>query len=285
MTPWIIRNIPFYKAFVRPHLGYTVLVWAPTAYKTRKLGYYNGNWGLPKTVYQDNWGHGPTPLSSRVTASQINDFIGTTNAWWLNQDFTSDPPSGPRSWFKLAFATEREFVDVLCSTASGVNSPLWMLDFPANGVNPRNLKIFECVRFKLVAINFANIFEKLRQSGQGHQQVNRKLLHFPCLLKINDAEMFSCHWKFSWSCSHFFACLWNSQFPLGCFHKLVRNPIMLCLHCFPYEIHEAHQGIVIELAIRVFILTHCILSKINLRNETSAAFWWTLVCFANLHNP
>ena len=30
--------------------------------------------------------------------------------------------------------------------------PRWMLDFPANGVNPRNLKIFEHVRFKLVAI-------------------------------------------------------------------------------------------------------------------------------------
>ena len=43
---------------------------------TRKLGYYNGNWGLPKTVYQDNWGHGPTLLSSKVTASQINDFTG-----------------------------------------------------------------------------------------------------------------------------------------------------------------------------------------------------------------
>ena len=124
MTPWIIRNIPFYKAFVRPHMGYTVQVWAPTAHKTRKLGYYNGNWKLPKTVLnQDNWGHGPTPLSSRDTASQINDFTGTTNAWWLNKDLTSYPPSGPRSWFKLAFATEREFVDVLCSMASGVNSP------------------------------------------------------------------------------------------------------------------------------------------------------------------
>ena len=36
--------------------------------------------------------------------------------------FTSDAPSGPRSWFKLACATEREFIDVVCSTASGVNS-------------------------------------------------------------------------------------------------------------------------------------------------------------------
>jgi len=71
--------------------------------------------------------------------------------------------------------------------------PRWMLDFPANGVNPRNLKIFEHVRFKLFAINFANISKKLCQSGQGHQQVNPKLLHFPCLLKINNAEMFSCH--------------------------------------------------------------------------------------------
>ena len=126
VTPcnWIIRNIPFYKAFVRPHMGYTVQVWTPTAHKTRKLRYYNGNWRLPKTVLnQDNWGHGPTPLSSRVTASQINDFTETTNVWWLNQDFTSYPPLGPRSWFKLAFATEREFVDVLCFMASGVNSP------------------------------------------------------------------------------------------------------------------------------------------------------------------
>ena len=36
--------------------------------------------------------------------------------------FTSDAPSGPPSWFKLACATEREFIDVVCSTASGVNS-------------------------------------------------------------------------------------------------------------------------------------------------------------------
>ena len=36
--------------------------------------------------------------------------------------FTSDAPSGPRSWFKLACATEREVIDVVCSTASGLNS-------------------------------------------------------------------------------------------------------------------------------------------------------------------
>ena len=47
MTSWIIRNvvsrkqevlIPFYKAFVGPHLEYAVQVWAPTA--------RHGNWGI-----------------------------------------------------------------------------------------------------------------------------------------------------------------------------------------------------------------------------------------------
>ena len=47
MTSWIIRNvvsrqpevlIPFYKAFVRPHLECAVQVWAPTA--------RHGNWGI-----------------------------------------------------------------------------------------------------------------------------------------------------------------------------------------------------------------------------------------------
>ena len=164
MTPWIIRNITFYKAFVRHHLEHTVQVWAPTVHKTWKLGYYNENWGLPKTVLnQDNWGHGPTPLSSRVTASQINDFSGMTNAWWLNQDFTSDPPSAPRSWFKLAFLQRGNLLMFYALRPLVLTVPCWMLDFPANGVSPRNLKIFEHVRFKLVAINFANIFEKLRQ--------------------------------------------------------------------------------------------------------------------------
>ena len=55
--------------------------------ESRKLGSYNGNWGLPKTVYQHNWGHGPTPLSSKVAASQINDFTWTSHARWLNPDF------------------------------------------------------------------------------------------------------------------------------------------------------------------------------------------------------
>ena len=58
--------------------------------KTRKLGYYNGNWGLPKTVYEDNWGHGSTPLSSKATASQINDFTGMSNAWWLDWNFQNN---------------------------------------------------------------------------------------------------------------------------------------------------------------------------------------------------
>ena len=47
MRSWIIRNvvsrkqlvlIPFYKAFVKPHLEYAVQVWAPTA--------RHGNWGI-----------------------------------------------------------------------------------------------------------------------------------------------------------------------------------------------------------------------------------------------
>ena len=33
------------------------------------------------------WRHGPAPLSSKFTASQINNFTGTSNAWWLNQNF------------------------------------------------------------------------------------------------------------------------------------------------------------------------------------------------------
>ena len=59
-----------------------------------------------------------------------------------------------------------------------------------------------------------------------YREINPKPLRFPCLLKINNAEMFSYHWNFSWSCFHFFALLRNSQF---------------LLHCFPYEI-QARQG-------------------------------------------
>ena len=90
MTSWIIRNvvsrkpevlIQFYKAFVRPHLEYAVQVWAPTA--------RHGNWGIIMEIEDcqrqftriiEGMGLLP-PLSSKVTASQINDFTGTSNAW------------------------------------------------------------------------------------------------------------------------------------------------------------------------------------------------------------
>ena len=49
------------------------------------------------------------------------------------------------------------------------------------------------------------------------------------------------HWKFSWSCFHFFAFFRNSQFLFGCFRKLIRNQRTLGLHCFPYETQD-RQG-------------------------------------------
>ena len=82
MTSWIIRNvvsrkpevpIPFYKAFVRPQLEYAVQVWAPTA--------RHGNWGVKMEIEDCQRqftriikGMGP------LTASQINDFTGTSKA-------------------------------------------------------------------------------------------------------------------------------------------------------------------------------------------------------------
>ena len=57
--------------------------------------------------------------------------------------FTSDAPSGPRSWFKLACATERGLLILYALLPLVLTVFLWMLDFLANGVNTRNLKIFE----------------------------------------------------------------------------------------------------------------------------------------------
>ena len=49
------------------------------------------------------------------------------------QLFRSD---APRSWFKLACVKEREFVDVLCSTASVVNSPPLDVGFSSKWCEP-----------------------------------------------------------------------------------------------------------------------------------------------------
>ena len=49
------------------------------------------------------------------------------------QLFKSD---APRSWFKLACVKEREFVDVLCSTASVVNSPPLDVGFSSKWCEP-----------------------------------------------------------------------------------------------------------------------------------------------------
>ena len=77
-----------------------------------------------------------------------------------------------------------------------------------------------------------------------YREVNPKPLRFPCLLKINNAEMFSCHWM---------------TFPGRVFTFLLFYEILNFF--FTVFLMRFKLVRVTELAIRVFILIHCILSQ------------------------